>query len=133
MFCVLWEEMQFGKVYVGFELKIYVDIWVKQNYFECIYQEFIELYCSDVMFNVGLLGGICVDVMVFVYGIICFYYRIESYWFWKKEQVGVVVGDMMVFGIVVQLFVDRLVIGFLVYIVFKIDGIGKENVWWCYK
>ncbi|EHC94120.1 hypothetical protein LTSEUGA_1394, partial [Salmonella enterica subsp. enterica serovar Uganda str. R8-3404] len=33
------------------------------------------------------------------HGIIRLYYRIESYRFWKKEQAGAAVGDMIAFGI----------------------------------
>ncbi len=62
-----------------------------------------------------------------------FYYRIESYRFWKKEQAGVAVGDMLAFGIVAKSFADRLVTGPLVHTVFKTDGIGKENAWWRHK
>ncbi len=65
--------------------------------------------------------------MAFAHGIIRLYYRIESYRFWKKEQAGTAVGDMLAFGIVAQSFADRLVTGPLVHTVFKTDGIGKEN------
>ncbi|MDF3696494.1 glycosyltransferase family 2 protein, partial [Enterobacter hormaechei] len=61
------------------------------------------------------------------------YYRIESYRFWKKEQAGAAVGDMLAFGIVAKSFADRLVTGPLVHTVFKTDGIGKENAWWRHK
>jgi hypothetical protein len=66
----------------------------KQNHPERIYQEFIEAHRNDVMLNAGLLGGTRADVMAF-HGIIRLYYRIESYRFWKKEQAGAAVGDMM--------------------------------------
>jgi hypothetical protein len=59
------------------------------------------------MLNAGLLGGTRADVMAFAHGIIRLYYRIESYRFWKKEQAGAAVGDMMAFGIVAQSFGDR--------------------------
>jgi hypothetical protein len=67
----------------------------KQNHPERIYQEFIEAHRNDVMLNAGLLGGTRADVMAFAHGIIRLYYRIESYRFWKKEQAGAAVGDMM--------------------------------------
>ena len=73
------------------------------------------------------------DVMAFSHGIIRLYYRIESYRFWKKEQAGAAVGDMMAFGIVAQSFADRLVTGPLVHTVFKTDGIGKDSAWWKHK
>ncbi|HHT3999839.1 TPA: glycosyltransferase family 2 protein, partial [Citrobacter freundii] len=98
-----------------------------------IYQEFIEAHRGDVMLNAGLLGGTRADVMAFAHGIIRLYYRIESYRFWKKEQVGAAVGDMLAFGIVAQSFADRLVTGPLVHTVFKTDGIGKEAAWWKHK
>lgn len=128
-----WDEMQPGKVYVGSEPKTYADVWARQNHPERIYQEFIEAHSSDVMLNAGLLGGARADVMAFAHGIIRLYYRIESYRFWKKEQAGVAVGDMMAFGIVAQSFADRLVTGPLVHTVFKTDGIGKEAAWWKHK
>jgi hypothetical protein len=56
------------------------------------------------MLNAGLLGGTRADVMAFAHGIIRLYYRIESYRFWKKEQAGAAVGDMLAFGIVAQSF-----------------------------
>ncbi|HHT3999835.1 TPA: glycosyltransferase family 2 protein, partial [Citrobacter freundii] len=98
-----------------------------------IYQEFIEAHRGDVMLNAGLLGGTRADVMAFAHGIIRLYYRIESYRFWKKEQAGAAVGDMLAFGIVAQSFADRLVTGPLVHTVFKTDGIGKEAAWWKHK
>ncbi|WP_408913382.1 glycosyltransferase family 2 protein [Citrobacter freundii] len=128
-----WEEMQLGNVYVGSEPKTYADTWAKQNHPERIYQEFIEAHRNDVMLNAGLLGGTRDDVMAFAHGIIRLYYRIESYRFWKKEQVGAAVGDMLAFGIVAQSFADRLVTGPLVHTVFKTDGIGKEAAWWKHK
>ncbi|MEQ2406419.1 glycosyltransferase family 2 protein, partial [Enterobacter sp. CLA-AC-H004] len=128
-----WEEMEAGKVYVGSEPKTYADTWAKQNHPERIYQEFIEEHRNDVMLNAGLLGGTRADVMAFAHGIIRLYYRIESYRFWKKEQAGAAVGDMLAFGIVAKSFADRLVTGPLVHTVFKTDGIGKENAWWRHK
>lgn len=128
-----WGEMQPGKIYVGSEPKTYADVWAKQNHPERIYQEFIEQHRNDMMLNAGLLGGTRADVMAFAHGIIRLYYRIESYRFWKKEQVGAAVGDMMAFGIVAQSFADRLVTGPLVHTVFKTDGIGKEAAWWKHK
>ena len=109
------------------------DSWAKQNHPERIYQEFIEAHRGDVMLNAGLLGGTRADVMAFAHGIIRLYYRIESYRFWKKEQAGAAVGDMMAFGIVAQSFADRLVTGPLVHTVFKTDGIGGEATWWKHK
>jgi hypothetical protein len=120
-----------GKVYVGSEPKTYADTWAK-NHPERIYQDFIEAH-RDVMLNAGLLGGTRADVMAFAHGIIRLYYRIESYRFWKKEQAGAAVGDMLAFGIVAQSFADRLVTGPLVHTVFKTDGIGKEAAWWKHK
>ncbi|EGZ6788963.1 glycosyltransferase family 2 protein [Escherichia coli] len=128
-----WEDMKPGKVYVGSEPKTYADTWVKQNHPERIYQEFIEEHRNDVMLNAGLLGGTRADVMAFAHGIIRLYYRIESYRFWKKEQAGAAVGDMLAFGIVAQSFADRLVTGPQVHTVFKTDGIGKEAAWWKHK
>ncbi|HHA1195992.1 TPA: glycosyltransferase family 2 protein [Enterobacter kobei] len=128
-----WEEMQPGNVYVGSEPKTYADTWAKQNHPERIYQEFIEAHRTDVMLNAGLLGGTRADVMAFAHGIIRLYYRIESYRFWKKEQAGAAVGDMLAFGIVAQLFADRLVTGPMVHTVFKTDGIGKEVAWFRHK
>ncbi|MCF3449960.1 glycosyltransferase family 2 protein [Enterobacter hormaechei] len=128
-----WEEMEAGKVYVGSEPKTYADTWAKQNHPERIYQEFIEAHRNEVMLNAGLLGGTRADVMAFAHGIIRLYYRIESYRFWKKEQAGAAVGDMLAFGIVAQSFADRLVTGPLVHTVFKTDGIGKEAAWWKHK
>ena len=128
-----WEEMQPGKIYVGSEPKTYADTWAKQNHPESIYQEFIEAHRGDVMLNAGLLGGTRADVMAFAHGIIRLYYRIESYRFWKKEQAGAAVGDMLAFGIVAQSFADRLVTGPMVHSVFKTDGIGKEFAWWKHK
>nr|DAP73826.1 MAG TPA: putative glycosyltransferase [Caudoviricetes sp.] len=128
-----WEEMLPGKVYVGSEPKTYADIWAKQNHPERIYQEFIDAHRNDVMLNAGLLGGTRADVMAFAHGIIRLYYRIESYRFWKKEQTGAAVGDMLAFGIVAQSFAEKLVTGPLVHTVFKTDGIGKEIAWWRHK
>ncbi|HBR5187795.1 TPA: glycosyltransferase family 2 protein [Klebsiella pneumoniae] len=128
-----WEEMLPGKVYVGSEPKTYADIWAKQNHPERIYQEFIDAHRNDVMLNAGLLGGSRADVMSFVHGIIRLYYRIESYRFWKKEQAGAAVGDMIAFGIVAQSFADRIITGPLVHSVFKTDGLGKEIAWWKHK
>ncbi len=128
-----WSEMEPGKIYVGSEPKTYADTWAKQNHPERIYQEFIEEHRNDVMLNAGLLGGTRADVMAFAHGIIRLYYRIESYRFWKKEQAGAAVGDMLAFGIVAQSFADRLVTGPQVHTVFKTDGIGKEAAWWKHK
>ncbi|HDC4567343.1 glycosyltransferase family 2 protein [Enterobacter cloacae] len=128
-----WSEMEPGKIYVGSEPKTYADTWAKQNHPERIYQEFIEEHRNDVMLNAGLLGGTRADVMAFAHGIIRLYYRIESYRFWKKEQAGAAVGDMLAFGIVAQSFADRLVTGPLVHTVFKTEGIGKEAAWWKHK
>lgn len=128
-----WSEMEPGKIYAGSEPKTYADTWAKQNHPERIYQEFIEAHRNDVMLNAGLLGGTRADVMAFAHGIIRLYYRIESYRFWKKEQAGAAVGDMLAFGIVAQSFADKLVTGPLVHTVFKTDGIGKEAAWWKHK
>lgn len=128
-----WEEMLPGKVYVGSEPKTYADIWAKQNHPERIYQEFIDAHRNDVMLNAGLLGGSRADVMSFAHGIIRLYYRIESYRFWKKEQAGAAVGDMIAFGLVAQSFADRVITGPLVHSVFKTDGLGKEIAWWKHK
>lgn len=128
-----WDEMEPGKVYVGSEPKTYADAWAKQNHPERIYQEFIESHRNDVMLNAGLLGGTRADVMMFAHGIIRLYYRIESYRFWKKEQAGAAVGDMIAFGIVAQSFADRIITGPQVHTVFKTDGLGKENAWWKHK
>jgi hypothetical protein len=128
-----WDEMQPGKVYVGSEPKTYADVWAKQNHPERIYQEFIEEHLNDMMLNAGLLGGTRTDVMAFAHGIIRLYYRIESYRFWKKEQAGAAVGDMLAFGIVAQSFAGRLVTGPLVHTVFKTNGMGKEVAWWKHK
>ncbi|MCE2006770.1 glycosyltransferase family 2 protein [Enterobacter bugandensis] len=128
-----WEEMEPGKVYVGSEPKTYADSWAKQNHPERIYQEFIEAHRGDVMLNAGLLGGTRADVMGFAHGIIRLYYRIESYRFWKKEQVGAAVGDMLAFGIVAHSFAGKVITGPLVHTVFKTDGIGRESAWWKHK
>lgn len=128
-----WEEMEPGKVYVGSEPKTYADAWAKQHHPERIYQEFIEAHHGDVMLNAGLLGGIRADVMAFAHGIIRLYYRIESYRFWKKEQAGAAVGDMLAFGIVAKSFGDRIVTGPRIHTVFKSEGIGKEYAWWKHK
>ncbi|HBQ3805167.1 TPA: glycosyltransferase family 2 protein, partial [Salmonella enterica subsp. enterica serovar Senftenberg] len=128
-----WEEMEPGKVYVGSEPKTYADTWAKQNHPERIYQEFIEAHRNNVMLNAGLLGGSRVDVMAFAHGIIRLYYRIESYRFWKKEQAGAAVGDMIAFGIVAKSFGDRIVTGPRIHTVFKTDGIGKEVAFWRHK
>ncbi|WP_447402195.1 glycosyltransferase family 2 protein [Klebsiella variicola] len=128
-----WEEMLPGMVYVGSEPKTYADIWAKQNHPELIYQEFIDAHRNDVMLNAGLLGGSRADVMSFAHGIIRLYYRIESYRFWKKEQAGAAVGDMIAFGLVAQSFADRIITGPLVHSVFKTDGLGKEIAWWKHK
>ncbi|HCU2333896.1 TPA: glycosyltransferase family 2 protein [Klebsiella aerogenes] len=133
MLCAPWEEMQPGKVYVGSEPKTYADAWAKQHHPERIYQEFIEQHRNDVMLNAGLLGGTRADVMAFAHGIIRLYYRIESYRFWKKEQAGAAVGDMLAFGIVAKSFSDRIVTGPRVHTVFKSEGIGKEYAWWKHK
>ncbi|KUQ30706.1 glycosyltransferase [Enterobacter hormaechei subsp. xiangfangensis] len=128
-----WEEMEAGKVYVGSEPKTYADSWAKQNHPERIYQEFIEAHRGDVMLNAGLLGGTRADVMAFVHGIIRLYYRIESYRFWKKEQAGAAVGDMLAFGIVAKSFGDRIVTGPRIHTIFKSDGVGKEYAFWRHK
>ncbi len=128
-----WDEMDPGKVYVGSEPKTYADAWAKQNHPERIYQEFIEQHRNDVMLNAGLLGGTRADVMAFAHGIIRLYYRIESYRFWKKEQAGAAVGDMLAFGIVAKSFGDRIVTGPRIHTVFKSEGIGKEYAWWKHK
>ncbi|MCK6921880.1 glycosyltransferase family 2 protein [Enterobacter roggenkampii] len=128
-----WEEMQPGTVYVGSEPKTYADTWAKQNHPERIYQEFIEAHRNDVMLNAGLLGGSRADVMAFAHGIIRLYYRIESYRFWKKEQAGAAVGDMIAFGIVAKSFGDRIVTGPRIHTVFKTDGLGKEVAFWRHK
>lgn len=128
-----WEEMQPGKVYVGSEPKTYADTWAKQNHPELIYQEFIETHRGDVMLNAGLLGGTRADVMAFAHGIIRLYYRIESYRFWKKEQAGAAVGDMIAFGIVAKSFGDRIVTGPRIHTIFKSDGVGKEYAFWRHK
>ncbi|MCE1224576.1 hypothetical protein LWV26_24490, partial [Enterobacter kobei] len=88
---------------------------------------------NDVMLNAGLLGGTRADVMAFAQGIIRLYYRIESYRFWKKEQAGAAVGDMMAFGIVAKSFGDRIVTGPRIHTVFKSEGIGKEYAWFKHK
>ncbi|MDI7502385.1 glycosyltransferase family 2 protein [Cronobacter dublinensis] len=128
-----WEEMQPGKVYVGSEPKTYGDAWAKQNHPERIYQQFIEEHRNDVMLNAGLLGGTRADVMAFAHGIIRLYYRIESYRFWKNEQAGAAVGDMLAFGIVAKRFGERVVTGPAVHTVFKTNGMGKEVAWWQHK
>lgn len=128
-----WDEMKLGKVYVGSEPKTYADTWAKQNHPEHIYQEFIEGHRNDVMLNAGLLGGSRDDVMAFAHGIIRLYYRLESYRFWKKEQAGAAVGDMIAFGIVAKSFGDRIVTGPGIHTVFKSDGIGKEFAFWKHK
>lgn len=128
-----WEEMQPGKIYVGSEPKTYADVWAKQNHPERIYQEFIEAHRNDVMLNAGLLGGTRTDVMAVAHGIIRLYYRIESYRFWKKEQAGAAVGDMLAFGIVAKSFGDRIVTGPRIHTVFKSDGVGKEYAFWKHK
>ncbi|HGY2351884.1 TPA: glycosyltransferase family 2 protein [Citrobacter farmeri] len=128
-----WDEMQPGNVYVGSEPKTYADTWAKQNHPERIYQEFIEAHRNEVMLNAGLLGGTRTDVMAFAHGIIRLYYRIESYRFWKKEQAGAAVGDMIAFGIVAKSFGDRIVTGPRIHTVFKTDGIGKECAWFKHK
>ncbi|HBC9089280.1 TPA: glycosyltransferase family 2 protein [Citrobacter koseri] len=133
MLCAPWEEMETGKLYVGSEPKTYADAWAKQNHPERIYQEFIEQHRNDVMLNAGLLGGTRADVMAFAHGIIRLYYRIESYRFWKKEQAGAAVGDMLAFGIVAKSFGDRIVTGPRIHTVFKSEGIGKEYAWWKHK
>ncbi|EPS1423165.1 glycosyltransferase family 2 protein [Enterobacter hormaechei] len=128
-----WEEMEAGKVYVGSEPKTYADTWAKQHHPERIYQEFIEMHRNDVMLNAGLLGGSRADVMAFAHGIIRLYYRIESYRFWKKEQAGAAVGDMIAFGIVAKSFGDRIVTGPRIHTIFKSDGVGKEYAFWRHK
>ncbi|ELE9741182.1 glycosyltransferase family 2 protein [Enterobacter kobei] len=128
-----WDEMVPGKVYVGSEPKTYADSWAKQNHPERIYQEFIEAHRGDVMLNAGLLGGTRADVMAFAHGIIRLYYRIESYRFWKKEQAGAAVGDMIAFGIVAKSFGDRIVTGPRIHTIFKSDGVGKEYAFWRHK
>lgn len=133
MLCAPWEEMQPGKIYVGSEPKTYADVWAKQNHPERIYQEFIEAHRNDVMLNAGLLGGTRTDVMAVAHGIIRLYYRIESYRFWKKEQAGAAVGDMLAFGIVAKSFGDRIVTGPRIHTVFKSDGVGKEYAFWKHK
>ena len=133
MLCAPWEEMEAGKLYVGSEPKTYADAWAKQNHPERIYQEFIKQHRNDVMLNAGLLGGTRADVMAFAHGIIRLYYRIESYRFWKKEQAGAAVGDMLAFGIVAKSFGDRIVTGPRIHTVFKSEGIGKEYAWWKHK
>ncbi|ENF6040745.1 glycosyltransferase family 2 protein [Citrobacter amalonaticus] len=133
MLCAPWEEMEAGKLYVGSEPKTYADAWAKQNHPERIYQEFIEQHRNDVMLNAGLLGGTRADVMAFAHGIIRLYYRIESYRFWKKEQAGAAVGDMLAFGIVAKSFGDQIVTGPRIHTVFKSDGVGKEYAWWKHK
>jgi len=133
MLCAPWEEMEAGKLYVGSEPKTHADAWAKQNHPESIYQEFIEQHRNDVMLNAGLLGGTRAEVMAFAHGIIRLYYRIESYRFWKKEQAGAAVGDMLAFGIVAKSFGDRIVTGPRIHTVFKSEGIGKEYAWWKHK
>lgn len=133
MLCAPWDEMEAGKLYVGSEPKTYADAWAKQNHPERIYQEFIEQHRNNVMLNAGLLGGTRADVMAFVHSIIRLYYRIESYRFWKKEQAGAAVGDMIAFGIVAKSFGDRIVTGPRIHTVFKSEGIGKEYAWWRHK
>lgn len=133
MLCAPWEEMEAGKLYVGSEPKTYADAWAKQNHPESIYQDFIEQHRNDVMLNAGLLGGTRADVMAFAHGIVRLYYRIESYRFWKKEQAGSAVGDMLAFGIVAKSFGDRIVTGPRIHTVFKSDGIGKEYAFWKHK
>lgn len=85
------------------------------------------------MLNAGLLGGTRADVMAFAHGIIRLYYRIESYRFWKKEQAGAAVGDMIAFGIVAKSFGDRIVTGPRIHTVFKSEGVGKEYAWFRHK
>lgn len=128
-----WDEMEPGIIYVGSEPKTYADAWAKQNHPERIYQEFIEGHRNDVMLNAGLLGGGRDDVMAFAHGIIRLYYRVESYRFWKKEQAGAAVGDMLAFGIVAKSFGDRIVTGPRIHTVFKSEGIGKECAFWKHK
>lgn len=128
-----WDEMEAGKLYVGSEPKTYADAWARQNHPEKPYQDFLDEHRHDVMLNAGLLGGTRADVMAFAHGIIRLYYRIESYRFWKKEQAGVAVGDMIAFGIVAKSFGDRIVTGPRIHTVFKSEGIGKEYAWWKHK
>lgn len=133
MLCAPWDEMVSGHIYVGSEPKTYADAWAKQNHPERIYQQFLDKYRNDVMLNAGLLGGAREDVMAFAHGIIRLYYRIESYRFWKKEQAGAAVGDMIAFGIVAKSFGDRIVTGPRIHTVFKSEGIGKECAFWKHK
>jgi hypothetical protein len=96
-----WEEMEPG-MFTSVQNRRPTPTPGQQNHPERIYQEFIEAHRNDVMLNAGLLGGTRADVMAFAHGIIRLYYRIESYRFWKKEQAGAAVGDMMAFGIVAK-------------------------------
>ena len=128
-----WDEMAAGKVYVGSEPKTYADAWARQNHPEKPYQDFLNEHRHDVMLNAGLLGGKRKDVMAFAHGIVRLYYRIESNRFWKKEQAGAAVGDMIAYGIVAKSFGDRIVTGPQVHTVFKTDGIGKEAAWFRHK
>jgi glycosyltransferase involved in cell wall biosynthesis len=128
-----WEAMEQGKIYVGSEPTLYSDEWAKKSHPEHVYQDFIAKHGHEVMLNAGLLGGSRDDVMAFAHGIVRLYYRIESYRFWKTEQAGAAVGDMIAFGIVAKSFGDRVVHGPQVNTVFKSNGIGKELAWYRHK
>ncbi|TKI02776.1 glycosyltransferase family 2 protein [Martelella alba] len=128
-----WQEMQPSKIYVGSEPKTYADAWALEKHPERVYQQFIEQHRYEAMLNAGLLGGNREDVMAVAHGIVRLYYRIESMRFWKTEQAGAAVGDMLAFGIVAKTFGDRIVTGPRVHTVFKSDGIGKEFAWWQHK
>lgn len=128
-----WGEMEPGKIYVGSEPKTYADAWAREKHPERIYQQFLEQHRNETMLNAGLLGGHREDVMAFAHGIVRLYYRIESQRFWKTEQAGAAIGDMIAFGIVAKQFGDRVVTGPQVHTVFKSDGIGKEFAFWKHK
>ncbi|WP_413730802.1 glycosyltransferase family 2 protein [Sodalis sp. RH22] len=128
-----WDEMEPGKIYVGSEPKTYADEWATKFHPERLYAEFIAAHKHEPMLNAGLLGGLRDDVMEFAHHIIRLFYRIESYRFWKTEQAGTAIGDMLAFGIVAKSFGDRIVTGPRVHSVFKTEGIGREFAWFKHK
>lgn len=128
-----WAEMEPGKLYVGSEHSTYANPWFDKVNHHAVLKQFIAENRDQQVLNAGLIGGDRETVMKVAHAIFSIHWVIKSKQFWKTESQTDSDTDMVMFGIALKPFRERLVYGPKVNTVFKTEGHGSDYAWFKHK
>lgn len=126
-----WDEIEPGKLYIGYEDQKVDNHWLKVNHKSAVVQEHIAARGKDTLINPGVIGGDRETVMAFLHDIIATHFDTERRRAYGHEHGPSELGDMGVVQVVAFKHRDHLVTGPTVVTRFKANE--RTSAWWKHK